>query len=153
MRKGLGLIQTIAIILLISGMMIIVLKYASISAKHTRNTFVREQSELFLNSAIEQALLAISFHNRSDGGKCLPTFSPTSVTKRDITYSANVNMIRYYLQNGSDDLSDCSDLGVGIEESSDISHGMTLMEVEVNATRKSDGRVICRILRRTLQQP
>ena len=43
--------------------------------------------------------------------------------------------------------------GVGIKESSDISHGMVLLEVEVNATRKSDGRVLSRILRKTLQQP
>ena len=151
MRKAVGLLQSIMMILLVGGMMLIVLKYASISAKHIRNSFVREQSELFLNSVIEQTLLNISFHDRSVN-HCLASFTPTSVTKKDITYSGHVDIKRYYLQNGSQDLSDCTTLGVGIGQSSDISHGMALLEVEINATR-GDGTVVCRILRRTLQQP
>ena len=150
-RAGVGLIQAIAMILIISGMMIIVLKYASISAKHTRNSYIREQSELFLNSSMEQALLAISFYDRVAEGKCLASFSPTSVTKRGITYSASITILRYYLQENSTDLALCSTLGISISKDSD-SHGMALFEVEVNAT-KSDGTVVSRILRRSLQQP
>lgn len=151
MRRAFGLIQSMLMILLVGGMMLIVLKYASISAKHIRNSFVREQSELFLNSVVEQALLNISFNDRS-ANHCLASFTPSSVTKRGITYSAYVDIKRYYLQEGSTDLSDCNTLGIAIKQSSDISHGMALLEVEVNATR-SDGVVVCRILRRTLQQP
>ena len=152
-RKGLGLLQAIAMILIVSGMMLIVLKYASISAKHIRNSFIREQSELFLNSAVEQALLEISFYNRKDNNQCLEKATIKDVKKRGIKYSASIVMKKYYLQNGSDDLGYCSTLGKGIEESSDISHGMVLLEVEVNATRRSDNVVINRIIRRTLQQP
>jgi hypothetical protein len=151
MRRAIGLIQAIMMLLLVGGMMLLVLKYASISAKHVENSFVREQSELFLNSTIEQTLLNIAFNDRSTK-HCLGSFAPKSVTKRGITYSADVNITRYYLQEGSDDLNDCSTLGIGIKESSDISHGMALLEVEVNAT-KADGTLVCRILRRTLQQP
>ena len=43
-------------------------------------------------------------------------------------------------------------IGVEIGTGAGESHGMVLLEVEVNAT-KSDGTVIARILRRTLQQP
>ena len=151
-RAGIGLLQAIMMMLLISGMMMIVLKYASISTKHTRNSFIREQNELFLTSAVEQTLLQISFYDRVANGNCLASSNISSVSKRGITYSAKVDIIKYYLQNSSDDLTICSTLGVGINESSDISHGMALLEVEVNATR-SDGVVVCRILRRTLQQP
>jgi len=149
MRKAMGLMQSIMIMLLVSGMMLIVLKYASISAQHTRNSFVREQSELFLNSAIEQALLAISFNNRGDNG-CLESFTPHDVKKRGITYTAHINITKYYLQEGSDDLANCN-IGVAISSDSD-SEGMALFEVEVNAT-KDDGTLASRIIRRTLQQP
>ena len=146
MRKAMGLMQSIMIMLLVSGMMLIVLKYASISAQHS---FVREQSELFLNSAIEQALLAISFNNRGDNG-CLESFTPHDVKKRGIRYTAHINITKYYLQKGSDDLANCN-IGVAISSDSD-SEGMALFEVEVNAT-KDDGTLASRIIRRTLQQP
>ncbi len=151
MRNAMGLIQAIMMILIISGMMLIVLKYASISSKHTQNSFIREQNELYLTSIVEQTLLAISDHNRSDG--CLKSYTPKDITKRNITYSAVVNITKYYLQIGSQDLSDCNTSGgIGIEESSNISHGMALLQVEVKATN-GDGIIVSRILRRTLQQP
>ena len=151
-RKGFGLIQALMIILLVSGMMMVVLKYASISAKHTSDSYIREQAELFLNSAIEQTLLQISMHNRKTNG-CLskPIIHP--VVKRDITYSADVNIMKYYLQKNSKDLSYCPNLGISVGDGSGQSHGMVLLEVEVNATRNRDHKVISRILRRTLQQP
>lgn len=157
-RKGFGLIQALMIILLVSGMMMVVLKYASISAKHTSDSYIREQAELFLNSAIEQTLLQISDYNRSkNGGSCLQEPNITSVTKRDINYTADVNIMKYYLQKNSEDLRYCKNtnpkLAVKIGDGSGRSHGMVLLEVEVNATRNRDHKVISRILRRTLQQP
>ena len=152
MKNGVGLIQAIMIILIVSGMMIIVLKYAAVSSKHVADTYVKEQTTLFLDSAIEQTLLAISDHNRSVTPDCLTTYSPSTVQKRDITYSANVTITKYYLQNGSQDLADCGALGVPIADTSSNSHGMALLEVEALAT-KADGTIVSRILRRTLQQP
>ncbi len=149
MRHALGIWQAIMMILLISGMMIIVLKYASISSKHVANTYIKEQSELFLNSTIEQTLLAIAFHDRSGG--CLGSFSPPDVTVRGITYHADVNITRYYLQRSSNDLALCTTLGYAIEPSSTLSHGMALLEVSVTANK--GGNVLKRLLRRTLQQP
>ncbi len=157
MRKAMGLIQAIMMILIVSGMMVLVLKYASISARHVADTYIKEQNELFLSSTIEQALLAISEHNRSSSG-CLDYYKPTSVKKRDIIYSAQVDIIKYYLDEDSDDLDDCNNtnkygerIGISINSDGD-SHGMALFEMEVNAT-KADGTVISRILKRTLQQP
>jgi len=162
MRKGIGLIQAIMIILIVSGMMIMVLKYASISARHISDTYVKEQTALFLDSAIEQALLEISLYKRTNNN-CLSSnmmpYSPSSITKKGITYSATVTVKKYYLLDPSDDLDYCTgsgnplqDIGVGIAESTSNSHGMALFEVEAKAT-KTDGTVVSRILKRTLQQP
>ena len=145
-KNAMGLLQAIMMILLVTGMMLIVLKYASISAKHTRNSFVREQAELFLNSAVEQTLLAISMHDRSSG--CLSSFSPTDLTKKGITYSANIDIKRYYMQK---DNNECGSLGVEIGDGHGNSHGMVLLEVEVVA--KEGSKIVSKILRRTLQQP
>ena len=155
MKNAMGLWQAIMMILLVSGMMMIVLKYASISAKHTQNSFIREQLELYLNSAIEEELLIISLYQRSNND-CIPSDQPKSVKKRDITYSAKIDIKKYYLQKSSLDYTMCDgtpDLEViALEKSTDTSHGMALFEVEVNATKK-DGTVVSRIIRRTLQQP
>ncbi len=151
MRVAIGLFQAIMMILIVSGILMVVLKYASISSKHIADSYVREQNELFLNSAIEQALLAISFHDRSGG--CLETFAPTSLTKRGITYSTNISITKYYFQRDGQNFIDCNTTGgVSIESSSELSEGMALFEVESKAT-KADGTVVSRILRRTLQQP
>lgn len=160
MRKAMGLIQAIMIILVVSGMMLIVLKYASVSSRHIADTYIKEQNQLFLQSAIEQTLLKISFHDRSTA--CLANdmipYSPTTVTKRGVTYSATVNIRKYYLQTGSPDLVFCTgtgdpvqDIGIEIELSSNNSHGMALLEIVSTATK--DGDIVSRILRRTLQQP
>lgn len=156
MRNAVGLIQAIMIILIISGMMIITLKYASISVKHTADTYVKEQTALFLDSAIEQTLLEISLYPRSTNN-CLQTATIKPITKKNITYSANVDIKRYYLQEGSIDLVNCPpSLGVSIKPTSSGSHGMVLLEVEAKATKNAgtpNAKVVSRILRRTLQQP
>lgn len=124
-------------------MLIVVLKYASISSKHISNTYVSEQAELYLNSVIEQTLLAISAYDRSDGS-CLSVFNDTK-TKRAALYSAHVDIARYYLYEGS-----CSNVDttpIGAQET----QGMVMLHVEVNATL--DGEQKVRILRRTLQRP
>ena len=134
------------IILIISGLMVVVLKYSKIAAQHTADTYVREQLELYLNSAIEMTLLEISLRDKSS---CLNTFTPPSVTKKKVVYSANVNVAKYYLLNGISEFGSCASVIQGIE--SEETHGMVLIEVEALAS--VDGNVTSRILRRTLQRP
>ena len=145
-RSGVGLVQAIMIILLVSGMMMIVLKYASISTKHTIDTYVYQQSELYLSSVVEQTLLAISAQDRSV--KCLSSLD-TSFTKRATEYKAHIDITKYYLLSGTQDAIDCGILTelIGSEET----HGMVMLEVEVTAT--VDGEEKVRLLRRTLQRP
>ncbi len=134
-------------IIIVSGMMIVVLKYASISARHVSDSYVREQAELYLNSVIERALLAISAHDRSSG--CLDAIPIADRVVRAVTYSANVNIENYYLLAGSDDAGFCGVLSVPI--TTEESHGYVFMDIEVIATVDSEQRV--RIIRRTLQRP
>ena len=143
-KKAFGLLQAIAMILLLSGMMVVVLKYAAISTKHIADSYVQEQAELYLNSVVEQALLDISEYNRSSG-TCFNSNSYSIPINHGKEYSASVEINRYYMLNES-----CSNVDVTTIGSSE-SHGMVLMNVEVNAT--IDGVLKTRILRRTLQRP
>ena len=138
-----GLIQAMAMMLLVSGMMIIVLKYASISSKHTADSYLHEQAELYLNSSIEKALLAISAYDRS-GGECRHYFTDSN-SSRGKEFRVNITMERYYLYNET-----CSNVDYTTITTSE-SHGMVIMDIEVNAS--IDGVVSTRILRRTLQRP
>ena len=143
MRKAFGIWQALMIILLVSGMMMVVLKYASISAKHTADSYVQEQAELYLNSSIEKALLEISKYDRSDR-ICLASFD-SNFTNRGKVFSANIKLERYFLYNDS-----CLNVDYNITTTSE-SHGMVIMDVEVNAT--VDGVLRTRLVRRTLQRP
>ena len=149
LKKGFGLWQAIMIILIISGLMVVVLQYSKIAAKHTSDTYTREQLELYLNSVVEMTLLEISKRDRKISG-CLSTPSGLiPVTKKGVSYSANVQIKRYYLLAGSLDAGYCGGLTQPIETPE--THGMVLMEIEALAT--VDGNTTARILRRTLQRP
>ena len=153
MRRGVGIWQAIMIMLVVSGIMIVTLKYARIGAQHTVDTYVKEQAELFLQSAIEVAMLEISGFDRS-GGECLETLRVTSPDQR---FFADVNISRYYLFNGRNDdgnlLGLCNSQIVAVDTAE--SHGMVVLEVAVtsnDAHPKAPEHPV-RILRRSLQRP
>lgn len=134
------------IILIISGLMMVVLKYSKIAAQHTADTYVRQQLELYLNSAIEMTLLDISLSSKAN----CPTMYPVpNRTKNGVTYSGNVDITKYYLLNGVNEFTSCAATIINIQ--SEETHGMVMMEAEVNAS--INGVTVSRILRRTLQRP
>ncbi len=148
MRQGFGLVQTLIVIVLISGIMTIAMKYAKISVKQTSDAYAKESAVLFMDSATELALLAISGKERSSG--CLKDITITSPDER---YLANITITHYYLLNGSDDCSYCGVLCSPIQ--TEDSHGMVMLEmvVETNTSHpKNQGKAI-RLMRRTLQHP
>ncbi len=145
MRRGVGLWQAIGMILLISGMMIVVLRYASIGAKHTADSYVREQAELLVQSAVEQTLLEISKQNRSTDG-CLRFPNITQPPEeRGKKFTVFVEIQRYYMYGET-----CADANLYTPIESPESHGYVLLHVEVNAS--IDGTPKVRILRKTLQR-
>lgn len=148
MRRAFGLVQALIVIVMISGIMTIAMKYATISVKQTGDLYAKESAELFMDSAVELTLLAISGKDRSTG--CLRDVNITSVDGR---YKANVTIANYYLLNGSLDYGYCGALSIPIQ--TEETHGMVILEmiVETNATHpKNQGKNI-RLTKRTLQRP
>ncbi len=151
MKKGFGLIQTLIIILLVSGLMVMALKYASLTAKQTADSYMRERAELFMKSAIELTLLAISGYDRKSNGNCL---QEVNVTSPDQRFLADINITKYYLLEGSDDCTYCGNRCQPIQ--TEDSHGMVMLEVKVESNDtnpRNRGREKIKLLRRTLQRP
>ncbi len=151
MRRAFGLIQALIVIVLVGGLLVIAMKYASITTKQTADLYVKERGELFMDEAVEITLLAISGFDRSTGN-CLKTLNILSEDKR---FEANVTVKKYYLYNGLDNdgsvLNNCDRVQAIQTEDS---HGMVELEVSVQTTdvaRNKDKDI--RLLRRTLQRP
>jgi hypothetical protein len=151
MRKGFGLVQALIVIVLISGIMVIAMKYAMVSVKQTSDIYAKESAEFFMDSAVELTLLAISGYDRNANGNCL---KDVNITSPDMRYRADINITRYYLLKGSVDCGLCGTTlcsPIQTEES----HGMVLLDIviETNASNpKNQGKNI-RLTRRTLQRP
>ncbi len=123
MRRGFSLIQALAIILLVSFLLMVTLKQASIVAKHTGDSYAYQRAELFSNSAVEMAMLAIHGHDRS-GGNCLEN---TTIT--DEQFEAEVQVLQYYLH--EDEPDKCSDADLFKEIDTEASNGMVWMKITV----------------------
>lgn len=150
MRRAFGLLQALIVIILVSGILTIAMKYAMVSVKQTSDIYAKESAQLFLNSAVEMSLLAISGYDRDSAHNCL---KQVSITSPDSRFIADVNITKYFLLNGSADCTYCGTLCEPIQTSE--SQGMVILEinVETNATHpKNKGKHI-KLTRRTLQRP
>jgi hypothetical protein len=145
LRKGIGLIWAIIILLLIASLMSTVTKIAFFSVKHTSDTYMIQRAQLFMQSAIENAILAIEGYDRS-GGKCLKKIH---FTDEDNRFEANITILRYYIYKTCP--SDC-DICRPIK--TDFSNGYVLMDVKVAALNnvKNDNKKLL-LEKVTLQRP
>jgi len=136
MRNGFGMIQVIFFMLILSGILTITMKYASITVKQTEELYQKEQAELFLNSAVEVALLGISSHDHQNGTDLIKEVKVTSGDKR---YIADINITTYYLY--------------GINLDTEKSNGMISIDVvvETNNTHPKNSKKV-RLTRRSLQR-
>ncbi len=153
-RPGFGLLQAILIIVLISGILLIALKYAKVSVKQTKDIYLKESVELFMNSAVELSLLAISGYRRNNIDGCLSQVHITSPNKRFI---ADVNITDYYLLKSSNDSIMCKKgFGYRVHDiDTEESQGMVMLEVtaETNSTHPKNHKTQIILKRRTLQRP
>ena len=139
MRKGFGMIQVIMMMVILSTILTIMMKYASITTKQTEDLYLKERAELFMQSAIELALLGISKE-----ATCLNEVHIISDDKR---FLADVNITKYYLSTT-----------IGCDRESIIQtaeqNGMNMLEivVETNNTHPKNTRPL-RLTRRTMQRP
>ncbi len=157
-RAGFGLIQALLVIVLVGGLMSVVIRYAKFSVKQTKDLYVKESGELFMNSAVELSLLAIENYKRDNTNGCLSSVSITSADKR---FTADINITDYYLydtNSSSDDYDIClnSQNGYKVHKiDTEDSHGMVMLEivVEANQTHPKNHNTYIKLLRRTLQRP
>jgi hypothetical protein len=147
LRKGIGLIWAIIILLLIATLIAAVSKLAFFSVKHTSDTYMIERAKLFMQSAIENSILAIEGFDRSSG-KCLKHIH---FVDEDGRFEANVTILRYYIYKDESCPAEC-DICRSIK--TDFSNGYVVMDVKVSTlnTNKNDKKKIL-IEKVTLQRP
>lgn len=154
MRRGFGLLQALLIIILVSGIMVIAMKYATVSVKQTKDLYIRESAELFMNSAVELSLLAIQDYNRTSVG-CL---DEVNITSSDRRFKADINITKYYVYKGDDNNgSDFNCTGRTQHIQTEDSHGMVMLEVTVESSsshpKNGNKEEKVKLHRRTLQRP
>ena len=141
MRTGFGMIQVIFFMLILSGMLTISMKYATITTKQTADLYIKEQADLFMTSAVELALLGISSHDWKTKG----VLDEIKVISDDKRFIADINITTYYLFDQT---------GNRITEiETEESNGMISMDivVETNNTHPKNSREV-RLTRRSLQR-
>ncbi len=93
MRKGIGLIWALIILILVSTMMVFIAKVAFFSQKHTTMSYSIQRGELFMQSCIENSILAIEGYDRKKYNDCLQNITFHDEKNRFI---CNVKVLRYY---------------------------------------------------------
>lgn len=152
MRKGFGILQALLVIVMVSGIMVIAMKYARVTVKQTKDTYIKESAELFMNSAVELSLLAIEGYDRNNIG-CL---KEVNITSSDRRFIADVNISKYYVFQGKDNNGSVFTCGDRVQPiQTEDSHGFVILKVKVetnNSNPKNHGTKIT-LYRRTLQRP
>ena len=93
MRKGIGLLWALIILILVSTMMVFIAKVASIAQKHMTMSYGIQRGELFMQSCIENSILAIEGYNRKKYQNCLENIVFNGDYNR---FSCHVKVLRYY---------------------------------------------------------
>ena len=147
MKKGIGVISALIIMLLVATLMVIVTKFSFISVKHISDTYLQQRGMLFMQSAIENAILAIEGYKRDSNNNCLRHITFKDEQNRFI---ANIDVLRYYCY----DLDDCPCNNVK-KISTDRSHGYVLLKVvvESNLSNPRNNNKKIRLEKITLQRP
>jgi len=147
LKKGFGLISAIIILLLVATLMVVVVKFAFISVKHTSDSYIQQRAELFMQSAVENALLAIEGYDRKANGNCLENITFEDPQGR---FVAKINVLKYYCY----DLNDCP-CANAVNIQTPKSHGYVLLKVTVESNEsneKNSGKKI-KLQKITLQRP
>ena len=145
MKKAFGLMSAIIILLLISTLLVAVVKFAFVSVKHTSDSYLIQRAQLFMQSSIENAIMAIEGYKRSSD--CL---SNIHFIDENNMFEANITILRYHCYDNDD--CPCEDLNKSIK--TDKSHGYVLMRVVVESNISNprvDKKI--RLVTTTLQRP
>jgi len=150
LKKAFGIMTALLILVLVSFLLMLVLKSASVGVKHTSNSYVKEQAELFLRSSTENAILAIEGYERNSSNKCLKHINFLDSQKR---FESNTTVLKYYCY----DLSKCPNCDIATKIDTEDSHGTVLLKTVVqttsnNTNARNENKQV-RITRISLQRP
>jgi len=148
LKRAFNLITAVFMILLVSGLGILTVKYVKISARHFADSYVREQAELFLDSVIESTLLKIEGIRRQPG-RCPEKFTFISPKGR---FEANVTIVKYFMYQGLDNEGKptCDNVEAIYTPES---HGYLLLDINLSTISGSQVVNPLFIHKRTLQRP
>ena len=134
MRRAIGLLWALVILVLVSTMLVFIAKVAFVSQKHMTLSYGIQRGELFMQSCIENAIMAIEGYKRDND--CL-----NEINFSDNRFKCNVKILRYYCY------SNCPcDNKVDIK--TPFSDGYVLMKVNVISAKDN-----IKLSKITLQRP
>ncbi len=143
-RRGFGLITAIIIMMTVAVLMSLMIGLSSSTVKQTSNLFIKEQARLYLRSATEFALLAISGHDNS--ASCV---EDVNISFDNSSYNASVDI--WYMGNGIP--TSCNKILDNTLQTDDSNYTVIMdVMVEANQTKLGLTEPI-RLHRRTLQKP
>ena len=140
MKKGIGLLWALIILILVSFMMVFIAKVSFITVKHSSQSYAIQRGELFMQSCIENSILAIEGYEKNSSNKCLEHISFKDPNKR---FECNVTILKYYCT--SDANCPCDNKSV---IQTPFSNGYVLMKVFVNSSKDN-----IKLSKITLQRP
>ncbi len=134
MKKAFGLPQTLLIMIFVATIAIMGVRYSKVAVNHYGDTYIKEQAQLFMQSAKEWALYEISGHDRKTKG-CwqggVLKRNDLLVKKPHVDFVATVKAETYFLLEGSEDLAFCGSLGKSIKTPE--SHGFVQLYIVVKS--------------------
>ncbi len=147
MKKGIGLISALIILILVAGVLSAVIRMSHFNIKHKSDSYMGERARIFMQSVIENSIMAIEGYDRNKSDNCLKHLY---FTDEDNRFEANVTVLRYYCY----DLNDCPNCSIAKKIDTDISHGNIVLKVVVESNRsnpRNSGYI--KIKEITLQRP
>ena len=147
MRKGIGVITALIILILVAVILSSVIKLSFLNVKHISDSYMGERARIFMQSVIENSIMAIEGYDRKSHNNCLKHLH---FTDEDNRFEANVTVLRYYCY----DMSDCPNCSVAKKIDTDKSHGNVVLKVVVESNRsnpRNSGYI--KLQKITLQRP
>ena len=143
-RRGFGLITAIIIMLTVAVLMSLMIGLSTATTKQTSDIYVKEQARLYLRSATEYALMAISGHNNS-----VNCIEDITLNFDNGNYVANIDL--WYMGKG---IPAACHKRLANNVQTDASNYTVVMDVVVTANQAALGlSEPIKIHRRTLQKP
>ena len=146
-RRGFGLITAIIIMLTVAVLMSMMIGLSTATTKQTSDIYIKEQARLYLRSATEYALMAISGHNNNNN--CIEDITLNFQNGGTTNYTAKVDL--WYMGRGIP--AACHKI-LANNIQTDDSNYTVIMDVVVEANQAALGlSEPIRVYRRTLQKP